>query len=434
MTAGRMSADVLVIGAGIAGLVAARELSQSGHSVVVLEARDRLGGRVWLGPGLGGELELGGGWVHWLQPHVWAELRRYGIGIEEEPSLDVAYTWWGGERGVHSVAGLRARFWAAMRPLEEAAREVFPRPYEPLANGKAVAQLDRLSIPEGLEHLGVTGEDLTLLTSYWASSVSGPGADAAITTILRWVALGGWDARLIKEAARTFTIEGGTRRLVEAIARDVGGRIVLGARVLRVEHSSSGVVVGLEDRTIVDAKVGIVTCPWGALRHLEFEPGLKGPQAAAAEAGPGSRGVKAWVRVADRGERWMGLASDDHMFCNVSVARVDDASRVLVCFANDARSFDPAPDAVADALRVWDPEAVVLDVAYHDWVADPLAGQTWLMMRPGQLTSAYPAFREPTGYLLFAGSDYADGWAGFMDGAVESGLRAARLAGGMLPR
>ena len=72
--------------------------------------------------------------------------------------------------------------------------------------------------------------------------------------------------------------------------------------------------------------------------------------------------------------------------------------------------------------------------SHHERRADPLCGETWLVPRPGQLTSAYPAFRDPTGYLLFAGADYADGWAGFVDGAIESGVRAARLADGMLSR
>ena len=65
--------DVVIIGAGFAGLTAARELRQSGHSVIVVEARDRIGGRAWLDTRLGRPLEIGGTWVHWTQPYVWAE-------------------------------------------------------------------------------------------------------------------------------------------------------------------------------------------------------------------------------------------------------------------------------------------------------------------------------------------------------------------------
>ena len=63
-------ADVVVIGAGFAGLVAARELGRAGLDVLVLEARDRVGGRTWTDRRLGHDLELGGTWVHWVQPHT----------------------------------------------------------------------------------------------------------------------------------------------------------------------------------------------------------------------------------------------------------------------------------------------------------------------------------------------------------------------------
>jgi monoamine oxidase len=430
----QISADVMVIGAGLAGLVAARELGRAGLDVVVLEARDRLGGRAWYADTAVGEVELGGGWVHWLQPYTWTELRRYGIGLQDEKPLDVVYAHFDGRRRNVSVVGLEDWLRRAMQPVEEAARKAFPRPYDPLHDAAALAPFDRMTLPEGLNHVGVGPDDLELLTSYWAGNVSGPAADGAFTNVLRWVALAGWDAGLIDQAAGTFGIEGGTRRLVEAIAGDVRARIELGARVVRLEHSFSGIVVGLEDRRIADARAGIVTCPWGALRHIVFEPPLKGAQAEVAVAGCASRGLKVWVRIADAGERWLGITEADRVFSHVAVDRVERDSRVLVCFGGDAAAFDPSPDAVAEALRIWDPEAVVLDVAYHDWTADPLTGETWLTTRPHQLTTAYPAFREPIGTLVFAGSDYADGWAGFMDGAIESGGRAARVVEQLLAR
>src|SRR6516165_12015691 len=87
----RADADVIVIGAGFAGLVAARELGRAGLDVLVLEARDRVGGRTWTDRRLGHDLELGGTWVHWVQPHTWAEMTRYGRQITTSPAAGQAY-------------------------------------------------------------------------------------------------------------------------------------------------------------------------------------------------------------------------------------------------------------------------------------------------------------------------------------------------------
>ncbi|HET7516586.1 MAG TPA: FAD-dependent oxidoreductase [Actinomycetes bacterium] len=77
--------DVIVIGGGLAGLTAARELRNAGRRVLVLEARDRLGGRAFTSQFAGTEVELGGAFVHWFQPHIFAELTRYGIGLSVPP-------------------------------------------------------------------------------------------------------------------------------------------------------------------------------------------------------------------------------------------------------------------------------------------------------------------------------------------------------------
>src|SRR3712207_2079866 len=76
---------VVVVGAGLAGLTTARELCKAGRGVLVLEGRDRLGGRAFTSQFAGIEVELGGMSVHWFQPHVFAEMTRYGIPYEVPP-------------------------------------------------------------------------------------------------------------------------------------------------------------------------------------------------------------------------------------------------------------------------------------------------------------------------------------------------------------
>ena len=82
--------DVIVIGGGFAGVTTARETTLGGAETLLLEARDRLGGRTWTSRWNDQDIELGGGWVHWHQPHVWAEITRAGLRVEVSEDADVA--------------------------------------------------------------------------------------------------------------------------------------------------------------------------------------------------------------------------------------------------------------------------------------------------------------------------------------------------------
>jgi monoamine oxidase len=83
----RSSVDVIVIGAGHAGLIATRDLAQRGFKVALLEARDRIGGRTWTSNIEGFNYEMGGTWIHWEQPHVYSTISRYEMKDQLYPSL-----------------------------------------------------------------------------------------------------------------------------------------------------------------------------------------------------------------------------------------------------------------------------------------------------------------------------------------------------------
>src|ERR671915_1832474 len=90
--------DVIVVGGGFAGVTAARELAREGLTVLLLEARDRLGGRTWTDTWNGTPIERGGGWVHWHQPHVWTEITRAGLAVEVSEDAQIAGWYVGEER------------------------------------------------------------------------------------------------------------------------------------------------------------------------------------------------------------------------------------------------------------------------------------------------------------------------------------------------
>jgi pseudooxynicotine oxidase len=106
---------------------------------------------------------------------------------------------------------------------------------------------------------------------------------------------------------------------------------------------------------------------------------------------------------------------------------LDDGGQLLVAFGPDAERLRPGDDReVRRAFAERLPAGVeIVAVTSHDWWRDEFSRGTWSVFRPGQLT-VLPALQARHGRVVFAGSDVADGWNGFMDGAVESGLRAAR--------
>lgn len=104
--------DVAVIGAGMAGITAARDLSKNGFSVVLLEARDRVGGRTYVKKALGDIIELGGAYVHWTQPHVWHELQMHAIGLL--PPLSTSNAYWLADGKMH--CGTEEEYYEASVP------------------------------------------------------------------------------------------------------------------------------------------------------------------------------------------------------------------------------------------------------------------------------------------------------------------------------
>jgi monoamine oxidase len=103
-----------------------------------------------------------------------------------------------------------------------------------------------------------------------------------------------------------------------------------------------------------------------------------------------------------------------------------EGDSLLVGFGSDGlgHAADDV-DAVAEAISPWLPDARVVGSTSHNWTADPFSQGTWGMLRPGQLTTYAPDLYRQEPPLFFAGSDVAQGWAGFIDGAIESGIRSA---------
>jgi monoamine oxidase len=153
--------DVLIIGAGFAGAIVARELRMAGISSTVLEARDRIGGRTLTATWLGEVIELGGQYVHWTQPHIWAEMTRYGAEIEEITGLSAQDYHFKVDLGGSVFKMDPDKFWKMLEKSIEAFAAtsepavVLQRPFDPLWSQQLAAlhNLDKMTLRDRLEEM-----------------------------------------------------------------------------------------------------------------------------------------------------------------------------------------------------------------------------------------------------------------------------------------
>jgi monoamine oxidase len=418
-------ADVVVIGAGFAGLTVARELRQRGVSVLVLEARDRIGGRTWTDTRLGRPLEMGGTWVHWTQPHVWAEVTRYGVEITQSPVAARAYWYAGGRVHADTPDELFGLLDPGMVAMLADSREWFDRPYEPFLREDFDA-LDGRTVLDRIATLELAADQRELLEGMWALNFNAPPEVAGLTQALRWCSAASGSWQLLFEACATYKFKDGTKALADAMAADGGAPIRFETVVDAVDQDADGVTLTAHSGETFRAGEAVVTLPLNVLDSIRFDPGLSPEVQQAAATGQASQGVKTWIKVRGEVEPFLVLGGKELPLTFAQTEYTHGGDTILVTFGPEAARLRPGDvEAVAKAIALWRPDLEVLEVTGHDWVADPFSGETWPMLRPGQLRRLQ-ALQQPHGRVHIAGSDYGTGWAGFIDGAIESGLRTAR--------
>jgi monoamine oxidase len=421
--------DVAVVGGGFAGVTAARECALRGRSVVLLEARDRLGGRTWSADWDGRRVEYGGAWVHWHQPHTFSEITRAGLKLTLGPDAQRAHWHVGAERHEGTIAQRDAIAQKGWDQFVDGVREALPAPHAPLSAIDRLAVFDRLSIADRVDQLTLSDEQRDVLCAELESLAHAPLSDAGAVSVLRWHALSGYSLRLTQETGGRVTIDAGTGALLHAIADAAPFERRLETPVRAIVRANGYVELHTGDGGDVRAKAAIVAVPLNALRAIAFDPALPDDKRAAIALGQASRGIKIMLRV--RGERLMQNAiAPGHPFGYLDSEELDDdGTQLMIGFGPDAERCDATDRAaVQGQLDAILPGYELLGATAHDWLADEFSRGTWAIHRPGWYEHHHAAMRRPEPGLVFAGSDLADGWAGFIDGAIESGLRAGAAA------
>jgi monoamine oxidase len=393
-------------------VTAARDLAAAGRSVILLEARPRLGGRTWFRvfAAAGVPVELGGAWFSLArQPPLAEEVARYGVSVVPVPDRRRRRWYTGGQR-------------RRGRPVPKGEDAALRQALADIAARAAVAgPEDDVSAADSLGDLGLPRATRDFVLG-WAAFMSGAEpTEISMLDVMSLVAEGdGTPGSLADEIGERF--ETGTATLLEAIAADSAAEIRLGAPVVRVEQDDARVKATLADGTEVDAEAAVVAVPLNTLGAIEFEPSLDESLAALAADGHPGRSRKLWL-LADAVPKGLACVGYGTPFNWLSwEGNVRDASLLVGFAAQDV----PDPEAAASDYA---PGIRILAVDSHDWLSDPWSRGTWLTSRPGWTArEALAGFTRPHGRLVFAGSDVAEEHAGWIAGAIASGRAAARLA------
>jgi monoamine oxidase len=445
-------ADVCVIGAGLSGLAAARALVAADRSVVVLEARDRVGGRTLnaLLPG-GHVTELGGEFAGPTQTHILALARAVGVKTFPTYNSGSSIAVMGGVRSPYPVvpgiptdpevvAGL-----AKVLELDTLAKQVgVAAPWK----AKKAREWDRMTLGEWVDSRVSSPRARAILTgaaeAIWGSD---PG-EMSLLYALQYVAAAG-DSKHAGEflrligtggGAQELRFVGGSQLISERLADRLGKRVVLRDPVRTIVQNADGVNV-LGDDLSVTARYAIVAAPPPLVARMAFAPRLPKGKTALLKGFEG--GTMAKVEAVYPRPFWRDAGLSGQGVSDVGPANTifdnsppDGSLGVVLGFVGGASyrrwAGLPADQRRAQALGSFaaflgDQAATPQEYLERDWAKERWSRGCPVSHLPVGVLSRYGSWlRRPVGRVHFAGSETSDYWIGYMDGAVRAGQRAAR--------
>ena len=402
--------DIVIIGAGLAGLCATRELADRGHSVILVEARNRVGGRTFSAPLSSAQMivDLGAEWIapeHHLA--MVSELARYHIRLEPpESGMQQA-----GDREGVAVEEKRA---ALIHLLNTESKKLIVSRADWY---RASSALDK-TVSTWLEEL-----DLDLETKEWflANSFALQGASAERYSFLNllheFAAFGGVESAF---SAAEYRIEGGAQSLANAIAESLKPHIRMDWPVERVAQERNSMLVQGPMGSL-STRLVIVAAPVNVLGDWIWDVPLPGKVIKIINQGHVGRAAKGWAT----GAASSAIESTGWPDAIEVYSRATGAAQAVCTFGVAEPNHTEALSRSWQAVSARHPEMMLSnDLLSHDWISDPYSRGTWLSCAPGQFDGLHAMANMPPP-CLFAGGDVSQGWYGWMEGAVTSGIDAA---------
>jgi monoamine oxidase len=441
--------DVVVVGAGLAGLHAAATLETSGLTVLVLEAQRRVGGRIHSMRQAGGTAEAGGTYIGAGYTRLIGAAQRHGVELMDVTPLLEFFR----EQDL-ALAGeiIRQKDWPThpANAFPERDKEHLPWTYHrvlamrdnPLAApGEWLdarhAQLD-VSVHEWLRGLGLSEQAIALAYGLNVSF----GRDARDVSALLLLFRGAFSKEQRAQAPAEslgFTARHGVQRIPEAMAAALKGGVELGCAVTAIEVGGAGAAVTCADGRRFRARYVVAAISPAVLRRIAIEPKLPPAQAEAVATLPAQPLTQ--VYLAPRSRFWEQDGYAPSLFTDTRAGMVaaarnrDDPTEVTTLTAwitgGDAAALDRLPPAdagraVIAAIETLRPAArnQLELIGLHSWGADLYAGGAWLYFRPGEVTRFARVLGSRHGRLYFCGEHLATASRG-MEAAMESAEEAA---------
>lgn len=427
-----MRARVAIVGAGLSGCAAARQLLDGDISdIVVLEASEQPGGRLGVMSIAGVSVDSGAQFIGPSQTSFLKLTAQLGLST-------VAMYSDGSDILRHAPGAEHPQLQTFVDALTEVVSAMDPA--TPWTHPQA-EHLESVSVDRWARAIGVTdGDALANISATVESFVGGQSETVSVLWFATFVAgAGGWNE--VTQETLADRVDGGAAQITNKIADQLGARIRLNCPVVAVEQDADSVTVTTADGSTITVDQVILACSPSELTRIAFAPELPPARAALNENWTLGGGMKFALAYETPFWRESGLNGTIIPSPSTPVSRIWDNSPddgvgvgVLMGLASHRRYRNMLPatpaerravieDYVREAFDVEVPATI--DYVEKVWADEPWVSGCTAANRPGAILDGWASIRQPIGRIHFAGTEAAESFTGYMEGAVRAGIRAA---------